>query len=447
MAQAMPHHVWTAPASGELDWFNQRVYEYSGAKHGALNGNGWAAIVHPDDLPEAASRWARALASGQIYEAEFRLQGADGAYRWHIARAVPLLDEFGNVVRWIGTNTDIEDERQVRLRLSEAQSELSTLLNSTASAFYSVAADGTATSCNAEFLRILGFDEASEVIGKTLHDTIHHTHPDGSPYPKEDCPVLVCAQTGTEAYVPDEIYFRKDGTPVAVEYWVRGLYRDGVLTGAVCNFNDISERKQADEQRVLLLNELNHRVKNLFALVSDIISLSARNATSPKELAAVLHGRLSALSRAHELIQPGLRPGRSHAGADLAGLIGQIFAPYDASHLDERLQIAGPRIGLSEGAVTGMALIFHELVTNAAKYGALRGTTGKIAITWHTEGGMLDLRWRESGCSPRQTQPQTQGFGSVLLRRSVESQFGGTLAYDWRPDGLEISIVAPLSRL
>ena len=135
MAQAMLNHVWTAPADGMLDWFNDRVYEFSGAQRGALNGNAWAAIVHADDLPVAASRWAEALSTGATYEAEFRVRRADGHYRWHIARAAPIKDASGRVVRWIGTNTDIEDERQFRLRLSEAQNELNILLNSAASAF------------------------------------------------------------------------------------------------------------------------------------------------------------------------------------------------------------------------------------------------------------------------------------------------------------------------
>ena len=448
MAQAMPHHVWTAPASGMLDWFNDRVYEYSGKARGTLDGAGWTAIVHPHDLPDAGARWAEALASGKIYEAEFRLQRADGAYRWHIARAVPIRDEGGSIARWIGTNTDIEDERQIRLKLSAAQDELSVLLNSVASAFFSVDRDGITTSVNAAFLKILGFDDASEVAGKNLHDLIHHHYADGTPYPPPQCPVAHCARRAIESYVADEVFFRKDGSQVPVEYWVRPLYRDGVHTGAICNFNDISERKNADAQRSLLLSELNHRVKNLFALVGGIISLSARDVETPKELATVLQGRLGALTRAHELIQPGLRGhDKSMDSADLEGLIGQIFAPYASSHTEGRVEVTGPPIALSGSAVTGMALIFHELATNAAKYGALHAAEGKIAVTWAKQGETLALNWHETGCPPRPEKTRNQGFGSVLLRRSVESQFGGTLDYRWNDDGLDIAMTALLKRL
>jgi PAS domain S-box-containing protein len=93
LAEALPNHVWTARPDGLLDWFNDRVYQYSGAALGDLDGAGWTRIVHPDDLPEAAARWAAALATGETYEAEFRLLNALGQHRWYIARAVPLRGE------------------------------------------------------------------------------------------------------------------------------------------------------------------------------------------------------------------------------------------------------------------------------------------------------------------------------------------------------------------
>ena len=110
-AQAMPNHVWASQPDGMLNWFNQRVYDYSGAHAHELDDGGWTAMIHPDDLPLAGKRWAAALASGQGYETEFRLRRADGIYRWHLARAIPIRDASGAMTRWIGTNTDIEDQR------------------------------------------------------------------------------------------------------------------------------------------------------------------------------------------------------------------------------------------------------------------------------------------------------------------------------------------------
>ena len=124
VAEAVPNHVWTAQPDGLLDWFNAQVYAYSGAAEGALDGAGWAAIVHPDDLEAAGGRWAESVATGSPYEAEFRLRRADGAYRWHIARARPISAIDGAVARWVGTNTDIEDERSARAALSAAKESL-----------------------------------------------------------------------------------------------------------------------------------------------------------------------------------------------------------------------------------------------------------------------------------------------------------------------------------
>jgi PAS domain S-box-containing protein len=123
-AQAMPNHIWTAPPDGLLDWFNDRVYEFSGTLPGELDGQGWAKIVHADDLDATAAAWTASLASGELYQAEFRLRRADGIYRWHIARALPIIGPSGSITRWIGTNTDIEDQKNTAAALEHLNQTL-----------------------------------------------------------------------------------------------------------------------------------------------------------------------------------------------------------------------------------------------------------------------------------------------------------------------------------
>ena len=123
-AQAMPNHVWASQPDGFLDWFNERVYDYGGYGTGELDGSGWGAMVHPDDSPLAAERWRASLASGERYETEFRLRRADGAYRWHLARAVPIRADDGTPKRWIGTNTDIEDQKATAAALAKLNATL-----------------------------------------------------------------------------------------------------------------------------------------------------------------------------------------------------------------------------------------------------------------------------------------------------------------------------------
>ncbi len=110
-AQVMPNQVWAAQPDGSLDWLNRRVIDYSGMPFEALLGTGWSSMVHPDDLPGAAQKWARSLATGDTYETEFRLRDAGGQYRWHIGRALPIRNAGESIGRWIGTNTDIEEQK------------------------------------------------------------------------------------------------------------------------------------------------------------------------------------------------------------------------------------------------------------------------------------------------------------------------------------------------
>ena len=124
MAQAMPNHVWTAKADGLLDWLNDRTYDYAGAQPGTLRGNAWTAIVHPDDIAAAAAQWGAALAAGHPYEAEFRLRRHDDLWRWHIARATPIRDAAGAVSRWVGTNTDIQDQKEIAAALENLAATL-----------------------------------------------------------------------------------------------------------------------------------------------------------------------------------------------------------------------------------------------------------------------------------------------------------------------------------
>ena len=124
LAQAMPNHVWTSPPSGLLDWFNDRVYDYSGMAKGSLDGQGWIAMVHPSDVETAGRNWAAALTTGDNYETEFRLRRADGVWRWHLARAVAIRAADGEVARWIGTNTDIQDQKTTAEALTALNANL-----------------------------------------------------------------------------------------------------------------------------------------------------------------------------------------------------------------------------------------------------------------------------------------------------------------------------------
>ena len=182
-AQAMPNHVWASPPHGQLDWFNDRVYEYSGRVLGSLDGTGWNDMVHPEDLPLAGARWAAALGSGDTYQTEFRLRRADGIYRWHLARAIPIRGADGNIQRWIGTNTDIDDERRaahalatlnatLEERVAEEAAERDRLWQTSQDLLVVVGPEGTFKSANPAWASVLGW-RPEEVIGKNHLDFVY----------------------------------------------------------------------------------------------------------------------------------------------------------------------------------------------------------------------------------------------------------------------------------
>ncbi|MGC3981712.1 MAG: PAS domain-containing protein [Steroidobacteraceae bacterium] len=123
LTRAMPNQAWTAHGDGSFDWFNERVYAYSGAELNQLDGKGWISIVHPEDVATCTARWKEALRLGETFEAQLRLRRADGVWRWHIARAVPIKTTAGEVVRWIGTNTDIHEQKEANETLEQRVSE------------------------------------------------------------------------------------------------------------------------------------------------------------------------------------------------------------------------------------------------------------------------------------------------------------------------------------
>ncbi|MBC7701918.1 MAG: PAS domain S-box protein [Massilia sp.] len=184
-AQVMPNHVWTSPPNGQLDWFNEQTLAYSGLSYEQLSGQGWAQIVHPDDLQGASLAWAHALSSGQIYEIEFRIRRADGAYRWHLVRAQPIRAGDGTISRWIGTNTDIEDQRlaseallamnaTLEQRIEERTAERDRVWRNSQDLLVVVGGDGIFRDVNPAWTRILGFSR-EEIIGQHIAAL---THPD-----------------------------------------------------------------------------------------------------------------------------------------------------------------------------------------------------------------------------------------------------------------------------
>ena len=204
---------------------------------------------------------------------------------------------------------------------------------------------------------------------------------------------------------------------------------------------DIDDTHRISEERELLAGELAHRIKNIFSVIVGLISLHARGAATHREFADVLTAHIHALSRAHDYA---LQLGESRA-SDLAELLRVLMAPYGVPGSDAVI-INGETIEPGRRAATPLALAFHELATNSAKYGALGSESGRVTIHLKTEDHRVVIEWAESG-GPEPRPPADEGFGSRLMKMAVERQLGGTMTQEWRPEGLRARIAVPLEQI
>jgi signal transduction histidine kinase len=213
--------------------------------------------------------------------------------------------------------------------------------------------------------------------------------------------------------------------------------------------SDVTERRRAQDQQKLLVRELSHRVKNLFAVAGGIVALTARSAKTPQDMASAVRNRLDALARAHELALPAQSAERDtrRRGTALDALVRAICSPYLDEKDAEGILVEGPPTQLAGQPVTSLALVFNELATNAAKYGALSAPGGRIEIRWSLDNGALSLTWTERGGPTVNGRPSGQGFGTLLARRSIEGQLGGVIEYDWAGEGVRVRLSVPAERL
>ena len=168
-AQVLPNHIWTATPDGMLDWFNDKIFEYSGAGPEQLSGAGWASIIHEDDVGSAAERWSAAVASGETFETEFRIRRADGDYRWHLVRAVPIRDDTSHIIRWLGTNTDIHEQK---LSQAESAADRNRLWVMSRDLMLVATLEGKITAVNPSVTRMLGWEE-DEIVGHNVGEFVH----------------------------------------------------------------------------------------------------------------------------------------------------------------------------------------------------------------------------------------------------------------------------------
>ncbi|WP_407169723.1 PAS domain S-box protein [Bradyrhizobium sp. ORS 111] len=289
--------------------------------------------------------------------------------------------------------------------------------------------DGIITSWNRAAERIFGYS-ANEAIGQPITLVIPEDRQ------SEEPEILARIRRGERIDHFETVRQRKDGSLITISLTVSPV-KDvhGNIVGASKIARDITEQKRAQEQISILAREAEHRSKNILSNVQAIVNLSQSDTCD--RLKEVITGRIQAMANVHSLFVAS-----RWKGAEVSAIAKQELAPYlQASH-DKRIRMEGPQTVLDPTAAQAIAVVLHELATNASKYGALSNAKGRIELAWsRSEDGKLMLRWTELG-GPKVNAPERKGFGSRLIEGTI-SPLGGQVRFDWRAEGLVCVIALP----
>jgi PAS domain S-box-containing protein len=434
LAAYLPTLCWLARGDGYIIWYNERWHDYCGTTPEQMEGWGWQSVHDPEQLAGVLQAWQRSIALGEPFEMVFPLRGADGSFRPFLTRVVPARNETGDVVRWFGVNTEIGDQVRAEdaLRLSEAKFEA--LTDAMPQMVWSALPNGEHDYFNAQWYAFTGVPVGS-TDGAGWADMFH---PDDR-------------QQANEKWA----HSLESGELYEVEYRLRhhtGSYRwtlgraqplrdaGGRISRWIGTCTDIDEAKRAAEETELLGRELSHRIKNIFAVIGGIVSLTGRRSVELRPIVKELLDRISALGRAHNFARPHSpesQPGE--LAGTLHGLIVALLEPYTNDQL-ERVRLSGDDIPVDDRGATPLSLALHELATNSAKYGALSSETGKLDLCVTQDGAQVRLVWREIGGPQIESTPERVGFGTELADIAIERQLGGSIQRDWMVDGLQVTI-------
>ncbi|MEQ1756427.1 MAG: HWE histidine kinase domain-containing protein [Micropepsaceae bacterium] len=290
---------------------------------------------------------------------------------------------------------------------------------------------------NDSFLKLTGYDR-EDVLGRPFNSLIA---PGVSP---DTLARIQEAFDGTRDVEPEVHYKRKDGSAFWVSVFITKVHdKNGVVVQHFISLVDLTRYMKEQAHSKMLIDELNHRVKNTLATVQSIAAQALRGASNPEMAREAIESRLFALSCSHDLLTR-----ESWEGAGLFDLVTEALKPFAASsELARRLDISGDNIRVSPKTALALGIALHELATNAAKYGAFSNQSGSIAIKWslgaHSGEQRLILHWQEKG-GPPVVPPTRKGFGSRVLIRGLAHELDAKVELDYAAQGLSCTIDVPL---
>jgi PAS domain S-box-containing protein len=434
LLEALPVAIYMTDAEGRITYFNQAAADLWGHRP-ELGEDRWCGswrLYWPDGrpLPHDECPMAIALKEGRaVRGVEAILERPDGRRVRFCPYPTPLRDASGRITGAINLLMDVTDRHQAGLE----SALLAAIVTSSDDAIVSKTLDGRVTSWNSGAERIFGY-RADEMIGQPITRIIPLELHD------QETEILAKIRRGERIQHYETERVAKDGRRVDISLSVSPVCDEsGQVIGASKVGRDISERKRAEKLQRLLTEELNHRVRNTLATVQAIASQSQRVARSPGDFVLSFNGRVQALARAHDLL---IR--NAFQSAEVMDLVREQVLLGGAD--DKRISCSGPLLMLDAQTAMHLALVMHELGTNARKYGALSVAKGRLTVSWamrSRNGREFLLHWSESG-GPRVTVPSGSGFGTSLIEHTVQAH-GGEAFIQYGAEGVSCEIRLPLA--
>ncbi|HEY1243463.1 MAG TPA: PAS domain S-box protein [Hyphomicrobiaceae bacterium] len=392
----------------------------------------WRTRVHPDDLGRLDAIRSRMFAERRHeHNMEYRIVAPDGGVRWIESRGLVSYDAEGRPTRIIGVNIDMTERKRVLTALEESEARYRALYDDNPSMYFTVDALGAVLSVNEFGARQLGYAPA-ELVGRSVLQLIHEEDREAARRH-----LASCAETPESVAAAELRKVRRDGSIIWVREAARAVRQSaGQQTVILVVCEEITERKRAEEQQSLLVAELDHRVKNVLATVAVVASRTSEHTGSTSDFIEALDRRLQSMGEAHSLLSR-----NRWRGVSLADLVAQELAPYATSG---DATVEGATICLPPAATQAVAMVLHELATNAAKYGALSTPHGRVSVRWRRlsdEGGpaRLRLEWQEDD-GPAVTAPAQPGYGTSVIRDLIPYELGGTVELEFNPNGVRCTI-------
>jgi PAS domain S-box-containing protein len=389
-------------------------------------------------FPDIPQRWrdvhARVLAGEELSQEEDQFARQDGSTQWLSWSMAPWRRADGSIGGALLFSEHRTEQVEARHALADSEGRFRATFENAAVGVAMVAPDGSILRANNSFARMLGYS-IEELMVRTFQDI---THPDDL---ASNLSIRNKTLNGeTDGYCIEKRYVRKDGAIIWALLTVGCVRKTDVSVDYfVSVIQDISDRKQVEQQQRVLMAELDHRVKNALATVSAVVSHTRQGSRSIADFVAALDGRIRSLARTHELLSS-----RRWDGVSLSELVRRVLAPYATGSNSE---IGGPEVTLSAEAGQVVSMVLYELTTNAAKHGALSVEDGQVSVHWHGASKQdLDARiaieWRETG-GPAVQVPEASGYGTEVIRDLIPYELGGRVDLTFAADGLRCYLEIP----